>query len=158
MDRSLDSLSAQLKPIIFEVLARLTERGVMVMIVQTSRTPEEHEQNLQNGTSRVQYSKHLPRKFRGFPLAYADANKCDAIDLCPYDLYQLVGADKLAWAEKATPQSLKAWAAIGSIGESLDLRWGGRWYQPHDPGHLELIITEQDRKLASSERQRENIA
>ncbi len=158
MDRSLDSLSAAFKPLVFEVLARLTERGVMVMIVQTSRTLSEHEANLANGTSTVQYSKHLPRRLRGFPLAYADADKCDAIDLCPYELYQVAGPDKLAWAEKASAESYKAWKAIGEVGESLDLRWGGRWINPHDPGHLELIISEKDRKLASSERQREATA
>jgi hypothetical protein len=140
------------------VLARLTERGVLVMIVQTSRTPAEQEENLKNGTTKVQYSKHLPRRLRGFPLGeYADADKCDAIDLCPYDVYLIAGPDKLAWAEYASPQIRAAWKAIGEIGEALDLRWGGRWSNPHDPGHLELIISDNDRRLASAERLRGDV-
>lgn len=138
MDRALDSLSSDFKPLVYEVLARLTERGVTVMIVQTSRTLAEHQVNLANGTSRTNKSKHLPRVLRGWSEEGLDAYKCDAIDLCPYETYQLCGADKLAWNEHATPQSTAAWAAIGEVGEALGLRWGGRWTDPHDPGHLEL--------------------
>lgn len=29
------------------------------------------------------------------------------------------------------------WLKIGVIGESLGLRWGGRWKSPYDPGHFE---------------------
>lgn len=142
MDRSLDSLSSDFKPIAMRVLARLVERGVPVMIVQTGRTMEEHQANLANGTSRAILSKHLPRRLRQ-PLEYAhdpNAEKSDAIDLAPYEVYQLHGPDKLAWNEHATSESSVAWAAIGEIGEAAGLRWGGRWQQPRDPGHLEFVF------------------
>ena len=29
------------------------------------------------------------------------------------------------------------WKKIGTIGEQLGLRWGGRWRNPYDPGHFE---------------------
>src|SRR5690606_17227975 len=29
------------------------------------------------------------------------------------------------------------WRKIGVTGESLGLRWGGRWKKPYDPGHFE---------------------
>lgn len=146
MDRSLDSLSSQFKPIVFELLARLVERGVYVLIVQTGRTLAEHRQNLANGTSRTSLSKHLPRELRGFApelrsgLPDPDASKSDAIDLCPYDLFQIAGPDKLAWNEHETPATTAAWATIGEEAERLGLRWGGRWHDPHDPGHVEYVF------------------
>lgn len=136
MDRSLDSLSSDFKPLAMEVLARLVERQVCVLIVQTSRTIEEHHANLANGTSATTLSKHLPRVLRGVGTGTADDGKADAIDLCPYELYQLHGPDKLQWGD-ADP----AWAVIGEVGERLGLRWGGRWKSPHDPGHLEFVLS-----------------
>ncbi len=146
MDRSLDSLSPEFKPLAMGVLARLVERGVMVMIVQTGRTMEEHEANRAKGASRATLSKHLPRRMRNVPVEYqqgADADTCDAIDLAPYETYSLYGPDKLAWEE--APPELKekwgaAWDAIGEVGEAAGLRWGGRWKDPHDPGHLEFVF------------------
>jgi hypothetical protein len=29
------------------------------------------------------------------------------------------------------------WKQVGSVGERLGLRWGGRWRRPYDPGHFE---------------------
>ena len=139
-DRALDSLSSDFKPLVFALLARLTEGGVPVLIVQTSRTLEEHETNLANGTSRVSRSKHLPRRLRGLISGSAEDDKADAIDLVPFEVFQLHGADKLAWSETATPEALAAFAAIGVIGEGLGLRWGGRWRSPHDPGHVEWLF------------------
>lgn len=140
MDRALDSLSADFKPILIDVLARLVERGVMVMIVQTGRTAEEHAANLNAGTSAVPISKHEPRKLRGRISGTADDLKADAIDLCPYATYALVGPDKLQWADDDSTEARAAFAAIGEIGEAHGLRWGGRWKTPHDPGHLEYLF------------------
>lgn len=131
MSRALDDLSTPMRAKTFEVLARLTERGIFVCIVGTGRTEQEHATNLANGVSWIARSKHLPRKLRGFPLSDPDAEKSDAIDLCPYETYALHGADKLQW-DPSDP----TWLVIGSIGESLGLRWGGRWRQ-QDLGHLE---------------------
>lgn len=57
-----------------------------------------------------------------------------AIDVCPYLEYSANGPDKLNWDTSA-----KEWAIMGKIGESLGLRWGGRWKKPHDPGHFEYV-------------------
>lgn len=139
MDRALDSLSSQFKPIIIDVLARLAERGIPVMIVQTSRTPEEQKANLASGASKVLLSKHLPRKLRGIVTGTADDEKADAVDLCPFATYNICGPDKLAWKDDDSPEAAAAFKAIGELGEAHGLRWGGRWTSPHDPGHLELI-------------------
>lgn len=140
MDRSLDSLSSDFKPLAMELLARLTERGIAVLIVQTSRTFAEHQQNLKNGTSKAALSRHLPRQVRSIIAGTSDDTKADAMDLCPYDLYSLTGPDKLQWNAKASPQASAAFAAIGDIAEGLGLRWGGRWKDPYDPGHVEYVI------------------
>lgn len=135
MSRALDDLSSALKPRVFEVLARLTERGVAVMIVSTGRSLTEHQRNLANGTSWTALSKHLPRALRipSLDPSHQDYQKSDAIDLCPYEQYALDGPDKLRW-DPGDP----AWAVIGEIGESVGLRWGGRWNSTPDLGHLEL--------------------
>lgn len=148
MDRSLDSLSSEFKPKVFELLARLVERGVQVMIVQTGRTTAEHDANVAAGTSATSHSKHVPRGQRGTAFAI-EGDKCDAIDLVPYETYQLHGADKVQW-DASDP----AFRAIGEESEKLDLRWGGRWLKPADPGHVELVISPSDRMLATEERGR----
>jgi hypothetical protein len=109
------------------------------MIIQTSRTMAEHQVNLASGTSGTSFSLHLPRLLRwplsAGPLDARDRNKADAMDLAPYDQYQLHGPDKLKW-DGTDP----AWGIIGEEAERLGLRWGGRWKQPFDPGHVELLL------------------
>lgn len=126
MSRSLDDLDKRFQPKAFELIARAASAGIAVLVVDTLRTPEEHAANLAAGTSSTSNSKHLPQPPDGKSLA---------IDLCPYDTYQLHGADKLKW-DTSDP----AWKVLGAIGEMLGLRWGGRWKKPHDPGHFELVL------------------
>lgn len=140
MDRSLDSLSSECRPLVVEVLARLVERDIPVKIVQTMRTEAEHATNIANGTSKTARTRHFPRRLRGLANGGKDDDKCDAIDICPYAVYDVTGPDKLQWNTAESPEAIAAWLAIGEIGESVGLRWGGRWKQPYDPGHLELMI------------------
>lgn len=119
MSRRLNDLSLEFRPKAIELLARFTEAGVAVLIVDTLRTKEEQTEALRNGFSSTLNSKHLVG---------------DAIDICPYDVYQLHGLDKLKWDSNDS-----IWLKLGLIGESLGLRWGGRWKRPHDPGHFELV-------------------
>lgn len=135
MDRSLDSLSGPFYHRACEVIARVTARGVALAIVQTLRTPEEHQANLAAGTSAVKLSKHLPRRLRGYAQTDIDAEKADAIDLAPYAQFQLHGADKLQW-DGQDP----AWLIIIEEAERVGCRSGGRWLQPYDPGHVELVM------------------
>ena len=118
MSRRLDDLSARFRPLAVEFLARLTEAGIHVMIIDTLRTPAEHAANLAKGVSWTTHSKHLDG---------------DAIDVCPYMQWQLNGPDKLQW-DATDP----VWAAIGRIAEECGLRWGGRWKQK-DLGHVEYV-------------------
>ena len=118
MSRALDDLSDAFRPLAVELLARCVEAGIAVVVVDTLRTPEEHAQNLLNGTSWTTHSKHLDG---------------DAIDIAPFETYALHGGDKIRWDASDT-----VWRKIGVLGESLGLRWGGRWTIP-DLGHFELV-------------------
>lgn len=119
MSRALDDLDPRFKPIIFELLARLTESSLLVLIVETRRTAAQQAINVATGHSWVTHSKHEDGL---------------AIDLVPYALYTIApGGDKLLW--DATHPS---WQTIGRIGKSLGLRWGGDWTQK-DMGHLEYV-------------------
>ena len=125
MSRSLDDLDSRFKIIVFEFLARLTEEQILVLVVNTLRTPEEQSAAVKNGFSGTMNGKHLPQP---------PEKKSRAIDICPYLEFQLKGPDKLQW-DASDP----IWTKIGLIGEKLGLRWGGRWKQPHDPGHFEDV-------------------
>lgn len=134
MSRALNDLSSDLQPKAFELLARLVERGVAVMIIDTLRTEAEHARNLANGTSAATHSRHLPRRLRRVCRGDdPNAEKSDALDVCPYAVYDLNGPDKLQW-DAGHP----AWRVVGEEAEKLGLVWGGRWLKPHDPGHVEL--------------------
>jgi hypothetical protein len=118
MSRRLDDLSPRFRPLAIELLARLVEHGIHVMIVDTLRTPEEQAANIARGVSWTARSKHLTG---------------DAIDVCPFSVWQLHGPDKLQW-DAEDP----VWLEVGPMGESLGLRWGGRWHQ-RDMGHFEYV-------------------
>lgn len=135
MSRRLDDLSSQFRPVACELLARLTERGIPVLIVDTLRTLEEHRANLASGASSAILSFHLARSMRvpaGVWADPGDAERSDAMDIVPFDEFRRAGPDKLAW-----DASLPEWAVIGELAERLGLEWGGRWKKPHDPGHVQ---------------------
>lgn len=117
MSRALDDLSPRFRPFAVELLARLMEANIPVMIVDTLRTPEEQEEFIRRGVSWTRNSKHLTG---------------DAIDIAPYSQYSLHGPDKLQW-DADDP----SWLRIGQIGEAAGCKWGGRWTR-RDMGHFEI--------------------
>jgi hypothetical protein len=116
VSRRLDDLSPRMKPLAMAFLARLVEAKIAVLIVDTKRTPEEHARNLAGGRSWVKHSKHIDG---------------DAMDVCPYDIYEIGGRNKLNW-DATHP----VWARIADIAESCGLVSGFRWAQK-DCGHVE---------------------
>lgn len=119
MSRRLDDLDPRFRPLAVELLARIVEASIPVLIVDTLRTPAEHAENLHRGVSWITRSKHLDGL---------------AIDIVPYDVYtSAAGGDKLLW-DTDSP----LWITLGRIGEGLGLRWGGRWGQ-RDMGHFEYV-------------------
>lgn len=119
MSRALDDLKEPFRGIAFQILARLVEANIPILIVDTLRTSAEHQINLVNGSSWVKRSKHLDGL---------------AIDICPYEEYKLNGPNKLQWTT-----SNPIWQKIGQIGKAVDARiiWGGDW-KKKDMGHFEL--------------------
>lgn len=117
MSRRLDDLDVEFRLIVFELLARLCEAGIPVMIISTRRTPEEQAAALAAGRSWTTRSRHLVGM---------------AIDVCPYAIFQLHGSDKLAW-DASDP----AWQTMGKIAKQMGLRCGMDWAQ-RDMGHFEL--------------------
>ena len=122
MSRKLDDLSKRFRPAAYEFLARLTEAGIPVLIVTTSRTPEEQADAVKRGVSWTLKSKHLVG---------------EALDVVPYAQYGLHGEDKLQW-DAGDP----VWKRIGEIGQSLGLKWGvvdGKTGLRKDLGHFEFV-------------------
>lgn len=118
MSRALADLSPRMRPMAVLLLAKTVEAGIPVLIVDTLRTLAEHKTNLARGKSWTKHSKHLDG---------------DAIDICPYEVWQAHGADKLNW-DPADP----VWLRLGLLGEACGLAWGGRWTRvPPDLGHFE---------------------
>lgn len=84
--------------------------GVPLIITSGRRTLDEQRLLVNSGRSRTLRSKHLEGR---------------AFDV-----------DVLGLNRDAVP---RWWfAALGSYGESLGLKWGGRWQTIYDPGHFEL--------------------
>ena len=116
MNTSLDSLDPVFKPLAFALLARSVEQRIPVVIVNTRRTDAEQDHAVATGVSWVKRSKHQDGL---------------AIDICPYETYVAHGTNKLLW-DADDP----IWLRLGQLGESLNLRWGGRWKQ-RDMSHFE---------------------
>lgn len=119
LDRRLDSLAISFRPRAYELLARLIEARIMVMIVNTRRTPEQQAELVRAGRSWTSHSAH--------------EDGC-AIDLCPYAVYQLHGPDKALWDETEP-----VWQKMGEIGRKIGLKWGIVMHGQHfDLGHFAL--------------------
>ena len=108
--RELNDLDYRVKNKMMELLARASEAGIPLMIINTLRTPEEQAEYVAKGTSWTNNSRHLPQQPDGKSLA---------MDVCPYDQFQLHGPDKLNWND-ADP----VWKTLGKIGQGLGLKWG----------------------------------
>lgn len=119
--RRLNDLSPSFRERVFEFLARLTEARVPVIIIDTLRTQIEQDEKVALGLSWTFHSKHQDGL---------------AIDICPYDIYQLHGPDKLKWDETEL-----VWQNIGIIGQSCGLKWGvvSSSGKRKDLGHFEYI-------------------
>lgn len=118
MCRDLDALDPRFRAKAFEFLARCVEAQIPVLIVDTVRTIAEQKDAVARGVSKTLNSKHLTGL---------------AMDVCPFDQFQLHGPDKLQWDTRDP-----VWARIGIIAEKCGLKWGGRWANPYDPGHVEF--------------------
>lgn len=122
MSRSLDDLAPEFRPLAFELLARLSAEVSPFMVIDTLRTPAEQAENLRRGVSATLNSKHLPQP---------PSMLSWAIDVCPWEVWQKNGPDKLAW-DTSDPR----WRLAAAIGKRLGLRCGIDWYRPNHPLYM----------------------
>ncbi len=120
-EKSLDKLDPRMCSLVEALLSKAAAAGVALQVINTLRTPEQQAANVANGVSWTSNSLHLPQPPYGLSLA---------IDLCPIQYLTM----------KNWNPSGEDWQIIGEIGESLGLRWGGRWKQ-RDMGHFEYVIS-----------------
>lgn len=141
--RDLDLLHPDILPMAYKFLALCVEARIMIVIVETWRSTEAHEEDVKNGSSWVKKSKHqntitkkidLSMEVLEAPLSQLTVYPAAlAIDVAPYDQYQLHGPNKLQW-DGNDP----VWLRLGKIGESVGLKWGGRWETvPPDMAHFQ---------------------
>lgn len=123
LDRSLDSLSPEMKPKAFELLARAVEQRIPIIIINTRRDLAQQLALVAEGNS---WTKD-PSKGRHLT--------GDAIDVCLIGQFQQHGTIKANWDDKDPD-----WARLGAIGESIGLKWGvlGKDGKRFDVGHFEL--------------------
>lgn len=112
MSRSLDDLNEHMRPLADALLTGCIGAGIPITVVGTGRTIDEQRANVAAGVSWTLASKHLTG---------------DAIDVCPTALIS-----EKWWAPRSP-----LWMQIGLIGESVGLKWGGRWKKTPDLAHFE---------------------
>jgi hypothetical protein len=100
------------------IVDALDVEHIFLSTISTLRTPDQQKDLIASGVSWTRRSKHLPQPPKGLSLA---------IDLCPVEYLHMKG-----WNPTGA-----YWQELGRVGESLGMRWGGRWVQ-RDMGHLEL--------------------
>lgn len=143
MSRSLNQLSEDFRPQVFELLARLTEARILVLVTCTSRTATEQAEAVRAGTSKVEHSRHQDG---------------DAIDLVLYEEWKRKGENKLDWDPfrkdvdgkyLRTPDGARVlepeWATLVEIVLRLGLRSGATFgetvpgaHDGWDVGHAEI--------------------
>src|SRR5436190_15582031 len=112
MGKDLSELSDDFRPLAERLLQLCADAGIPVRVISTGRTEAEQADCVKRGTSWTLRSFHL---------------KGLAIDIAPEELL----GEKL-WAPKSP-----LWYRLGEIGESIGLKWGGRW-RVRDFCHFEL--------------------
>ena len=127
MGKDLSELASYMIPLATKLLGAAVAAGLDPVIEDTGRTPAEQQVKLAQNVSWTAHSKHLPQPPEG---------KSEAIDIVPRALMSVK-----YWGWNGTPaNSDPRWLQLGTIGESLGLRWGGRFtHVPGDPGHFEYI-------------------
>jgi hypothetical protein len=89
-------------------------KGIELAIVETYRTPLKQNEY-----------KSMGKKYTRTPAGRSKHQYGLAVDIVP------VVNGEAQW------NNIRLWRKIGVIGESLGLRWGGRWKSLYDPGHFE---------------------
>lgn len=97
-----------------QLITRCKAKGIELAFVETYRT----------------HAKQAEYKGMGKKYTRSGAGKSKHQYGLAVDVVPMVN-DSAVW------HNMVLWKKIGTIGEQLGLRWGGRWKYPFDPGHFE---------------------
>jgi len=99
---------------VIELIKQCKANGIEIAVVESYRThAKQHEY------------KTMGRNFTNSGAGRSKHQYGLAIDIVPI-------VDSVAvW------NNVALWRKVGTTGEKLGLRWGGRWRKPYDPGHFE---------------------
>lgn len=140
MSRDIVDLHPVLRPICLEHQGRCSALGVNVELIETWRSDGSQFAEWRKGrnnageiidpkavttNSRPGLSWHNVSYANGKPAALA------------YHLAVVAPDGKGLVGYGGVPMDDALYLKVGEIGESLGLRWGGRWTHPHDPSHFE---------------------
>ncbi|HPM30945.1 MAG TPA: M15 family metallopeptidase [Chryseolinea sp.] len=114
MIADVDALNPYFRDKVLELIKQCKLKGIELAIVETYRThAKQHEY------------KTMGKKYTSSSAGRSKHQYGLAIDVVPV-------VDSIAVWDNAA-----LWKKIGTTGERLGLRWGGRWKKPFDPGHFE---------------------
>jgi hypothetical protein len=97
-----------------QLIANCKAKGIELAFVETYRT----------------HAKQAEYKSMGKKYTRSGAGKSKHQYGLAVDVVPIIG-DSAVWHNAAL------WKKVGTVGERLGLRWGGRWRRPFDPGHFE---------------------
>ncbi len=114
MIADLEALHPYFREKVMQLIAICQTKGIELELVETYRTHAKQNEY-----------KSMGRKYTRSAGGHSKHQYGLAVDVVPV-------VDSVAqW------DNYRLWKKVGAIGESLGLRWGGRWRNPYDPGHFE---------------------
>ena len=122
MSSSLELLRPKVRKLEQELVAACAQKGISFVVTQTLRTFAEQEALYAQGRT---VPGPIVTNARG---GYSLHNYGVAFDICP-----TIGG-KLQW------NNIALFDAIGALGESIGLEWGGAWTKFPDKPHFQLIF------------------
>jgi hypothetical protein len=114
MIADVDALHPYFRDKIQMLISMCKAKGIELAFVETYRTP----------AKQAEY-KNMGRKYTRSGAGKSKHQYGLAVDVVP------IVNGEAQW------HNLALWKKIGTTGERLGLRWGGRWRYPFDPGHFE---------------------
>jgi hypothetical protein len=114
MITDLNALHPYFRDQITELIKQCEAKGITLAVVETYRTPSKQNEY-----------RSMGKKYTRSSGGYSKHQYGLAVDVVP------IVDDKAEWHNTAL------WKKVGTVGERLGLRWGGRWRNPYDPGHFE---------------------
>ena len=137
MSRDIELLEPEVRDRCKTFLRLCADQGIQVMVVQTLRTPEEQMLLYQKGRTRPGEPCHhiLPPKIRPVGTCSNHPMGATVTNLLPgKSLHERGLAFDFCFGPPVSWEG--PWERAGEIGESVGLKWGGRWKSPDRP-HLE---------------------